>query len=313
MWSGRWPYLPTISLPISNNLDMARQRVILALLHFMARLPLPAVHGFGTAMGWLLWLIPNQPRRVAAVNLALCFPECSPADRRRLLRHSLVETSKAMLELGPLWLWGNSRVSALIRSVEGEETIRTILARGKGAIGLTPHLGAWELAGLYFSSRYPLTILYRPSRLGLDTVAREARERLGARAVPTNRGGVRSLLRALHSGQVVGILPDQDPGQEGGTFAPIFHHRANTMMLLSRLAIKSKVPVFLTYAERLPLGRGYRLFFRLLPETISQGPLDASVATLNRAVEEAVRTLPDQYLWAYKRFKTRPRGEPRLY
>jgi KDO2-lipid IV(A) lauroyltransferase len=292
---------------------MLRARIILAFLRATALLPLPVVHGLGAVTGWFLWLIPNEQRRVAAVNIALCFPAWNESKRRRLLRHALVENSKAMLELGPLWLWENTRLLGLVRAVEGEEVVRALVAQGRGAIGITPHLGAWELAGLYFSSRYPLTILYRPSRVGLDHIAHKARERLGATVVPTNTAGVRALLRALHSGQVLGILPDQNPGREGGIFAPFFHHQANTMTLVSRLAIKSNAPVFLTYAERLPWGRGYRLVFRPLSGTLNEAPLEASAAGLNQAVEEAVRRLPSQYLWAYKRFKTRPPGEPKLY
>ena len=81
-------------------------------------------------------------------------------------------------------------------------------------------------------------------------------------------------------------------------FAPFFGIAASTMTLVSRLALKAGVPVFLTWAERLPRGRGFVLHLRLLPEVTAAGSLEASAAALNRAVETAVRTLPAQYLWA---------------
>lgn len=177
---------------------------------------------------------------------------------------------------------------------------------------LTPHLGAWEMAGLYYSSRHPLTILYRPSRLGLDELSRQGRGRLGGKVVATDSSGVRALLSSLRDGEVLGILPDQDPGQESGVFAPFFGITANTMTLVSRLAIKTRAPVFLTWAERLPHGRGFVLHLQMLPEVTAAGSLEESVAALNRGVEAAVRSLPAQYLWAYKRFKTRPPGTPKL-
>lgn len=291
-----------------------RQGFVTGLLRLTACLPLPVVHGIGVVVGWLLWLIPNQPRRIAAINLALCFPDWQDTPlQSRLLRRNLVETSKAMLELGPLWLWRGEQVLELVRAVGGEESLNTAVAQGRGAIVITPHLGAWEMAGLYVSSRYPLTTLYRPSRLDIDALIRAGRERLGARVVPTDTRGVRALFETLRSGGVLGMLPDQDPGPGGGIFAAFFGWPANTMVLLSRLAIKSGAPVILTYAERLPRGRGYRLYFEALPATVSTGPLEASVAAVNLAVEQAVRRLPSQYLWAYKRFKTRPSGEPRFY
>lgn len=305
-----YDFLPLFRRP---RLEAMRPALITGLLRLLACFPLPAVHGLGVLIGWLLWLLPNEPRRIAAANIALCLPEYDAISRARLLRRNLIETGKAVVELGPLWLWDSRRLFALIEAVEGEETWRSALRQGRGAIVITPHLGAWELAGLYVSAAYPMTTLYRPSRLGIDPLVRSARERLGARAVPTDNRGVRALFQALRAGEVLGMLPDQDPGPEGGIFAPFFGQPANTMVLLSRLAMKNASPVWLLVAERLSRGRGYRLRFEPLPEMVGCGPLEASVAAVNAAVERAVRRKPEQYLWSYKRLKTRPAGAPKLY
>lgn len=293
---------------------MNRRALLTGLLRLTARLSLPVAHAIGAALGWLLWRIPNELRRIAARNLALVFPELPAVDRDRLLRHNLMETGKLLLELGPLWLWPGERVLALVQSsVAGEDALAEMVRRKQGAILLTPHLGAWEMAGLYYSSRHPLTILYRPSRLGLDQLSVQGRGRVGGKVVATDAHGVRALLTALRHGEILGILPDQDPGDEGGVFAPFFGIAASTMTLVSRLALKTGVPVFLTWAERLPRGRGYALHLRALPEVTTAASLEASAAALNQGVEAAIRTLPAQYLWAYKRFKTRPPGQPKLY
>ena len=247
---------------------MNRGAWLAGLLRVAALLPLPLAHAIGSALGWLLWRIPgNSPRTIAERNLSLCFPEWPAAERDALLRQNLRETGKLLLELGPLWFWTGERVLALVgRAVPGEEALATAVRQKRGAILLTPHLGAWEMAGLYYSSRHPLTILYRPSRLGLDELSRQGRGRLGGKVVATDASGVRALLTALRDGEVLGILPDQDPGQEGGVFAPFFGIAANTMTLVSRLALKTGVPVFLTWAERLPRGQGFVLHLRALPE-----------------------------------------------
>lgn len=292
---------------------MQRRTLVTALLRLSARLPLAVVHSLGSLLGSLLWLTPNRPRRVALRNLVLCLPDHSFFARQRLLRQTLSETSKAILELGPLWLWPGPRVLATIRSVEGEADWQQALAAGNGAIAVSPHLGAWELIGLYLSDHYHITSLYRPGRLDIDELMCSARQRLGARLVPTDSSGVRALAQALRRGEVIGILPDQDPGRDNGIFAPFFGQPANTMALLSRLAIKSQAPVFLTYTKRLPWGQGYRLYFERLPDTVSSGSLENSVAAINQAVETAIRRCPNQYLWAYKRFKTRPPDMPKVY
>lgn len=293
---------------------MIRRAAITGLLRLTSLLPLPLTHAIGVWVGGLLWWIPNDLRRIASRNLVLTFPEMPVADRERLLRRNLWETGKLLLELGPLWLWRGERVLALVRgAVAGEEALTDTVRRRRGAILLTPHLGAWEMAGLYYSSRHPLTILYRPSRLGLDELSVRGRGRLGGKVVATDARGVRSLLTALRNGEILGILPDQDPGDEGGVFAPFFGISASTMTLVSRLTRNTGAPVFLTWAERLPRGRGFALHLRALPEVTAAGSLEESAAALNRGVEAAVRSLPAQYLWAYKRFKTRPPGEPKLY
>lgn len=264
--------------------------------------------------GWLLWRFPSGLRRIAARNLTLCFPELNSVERERLLRRNLLETGKLLLELGPLWLWPGARVLDLVREpVVGEDALSAAVRQRQGAILITPHLGAWEMAGLYYASRYPLNILYRPSRLGLDEVSRRGRGRLGGRVVATDGRGIRTLVAALREGEVLGILPDQDPGGEGGVFAPFFGVAASTMTLVSRLALKTGAPVFLTWAERLPRGRGFLVHLRELPEVAGAAALEESVAALNRGVEAAIRTLPAQYLWTYKRFKTRPPGAPKVY
>ncbi len=294
------------------------QQLIISLLRLSALLPLSVNHIIGKVLGGLLWIFPNKLKNIALKNISLCFPELSPNEHNRLLRRNLMETGKNLLEIGALWLWSGEHVLSLVK--ESDTTERILAKRAqlkKGAILITPHLGSWEMAGLYFSSRLPLTILYRPSRLaGFDAISCQGRSRLGGQVVATNMKGIRTLLRALRQGEVLGILPDQDMGGIGdgeSLFAPFFNVTAGTMTLVSRLALKTKVPVFITWAERLPYGRGYIIHLHILPKVTTATSLGESVAALNQGVETAVRSLPEQYLWVYKRFKTRPPGEPKLY
>lgn len=290
-----------------------RAALVAGLLRTLARLPLPLVHALGAGIGSLLAVLPNATRRIAARNLEACFPALDARARRRLLAATLRETAKGMLELGALWLWPGARIMELVREVRGEEAFAAARAGGRGALVFAPHLGAWEVAGLYMSAHYPITSLYRPTRLGIDALVRSGRERMGATLVPTDQGGVRAQLAALKRGEVVGILPDQDPGAGNGEFAPFFGISACTMTLASRLAMKSGAQACVLVAERLPRGQGYRLTFTPLAPAFNGDDLGASLAALNAGVEAAVRACPAQYLWAYKRFKTRPAGEPPFY
>jgi KDO2-lipid IV(A) lauroyltransferase len=284
-----------------------RALLIQAGLRLFSWLPLPANHALGAGLGGLLALIPNGLRHTTRDNLRRCFPDMDPRPRRRLARRSLVETGKTFTETGPLWCWPGEKALALIREVRGRELIDQALRGGRGLILATPHLGAWELAGLWATAHLPMTTLYRRPRVAeLDDLVRQARERLGARYVAADAAGVRALYQALAENRVVGMLPDQDPRDSGGEFAPFFGVPAYTMSFLSRLARKTGAPVLFAYCERLRRGRGYVLHFLPAPAAIHSGSLQESLAAVNQMVEQCVRALPEQYQWSYKRFKTRP-------
>ena len=174
---------------------MNRLSFMSSLLRLIAALPLSWVHRLGTFFGWLLWRIPNnRSRRIAERNLALCFPERPDTERNRLLRQSLLEAGKGLLELGPLWHWHGARVLRLIREPAADEVaLAAAVDRRQGVMLITPHLGSWEMAGLYYSSRYPLTILYRPSRLiEFDVLSCQGRGRMGGQVVATDAKGLRA-------------------------------------------------------------------------------------------------------------------------
>jgi len=118
--------------------------------------------------------------------------------------------------------------------------------------------------------------------------------------------GVRKLFKRLREGGVVGILPDQQPRQGEGQFAPFFGTPALTMVLLSRLAQRTGATVLFAFAERLPDGNGYRIHIQRAPEKIADADLPSAVAALNEGVENCVRIAPTQYQWAYKRYSIRP-------
>jgi KDO2-lipid IV(A) lauroyltransferase len=282
------------------------------LLTLTAWLPLRVNHALAWALGRLMSVIPNDARRVTRINLQLCLPELDDGQRRELEKHSLIEMVKSGLELGPMWLSRQSRCLGLIRAVHGEDLLEQAMRDRRGVILMVPHIGMWELIGIYGSSRYPMTSLYRPARLaGLDSIMRHGRERCGATLVPTDARGIRALYQALSRGELIAILPDQEPRWGNGVFAPFFGHQAYTATLLPRMAGKSRATVLLTWAERLPRGRGFDLHFESVSaDCHASDPVRAATA-INAEVERLVRALPAQYQWHYRRFRTRPEGEAR--
>jgi len=283
-------------------------RTLAAALRLGAYLPLRVLHVLGTGVGRAASLLRTREYRVASRNAELCFPELDARARKHLLRGTMAEAGKAVLELAQVW--GDPRAAlAQVRAVHGLEHLQTAREAGHGVLLAAPHLGAWELLNLYLSTLGPLTILYRvPQRAALEEFLCSARGALGAEAVRAEAAGVRLLFRRLKEGRMVGILPDQRPKGGEGEYALFFGHPAKTMTLLSRLAHRSGAPVVLGYAERLPRGAGYAIHF--VPGDAAIGDADpvAAVAALNRDIEACVRRAPEQYQWTYKRFSFRRPG-----
>ena len=291
-----------------------RRILIKYVLIFCSWLPLPVSHAVGAMIGWGCLLIPNRTLRDTRTNIALCLPELSRTDRRRLVRRSLVETGKALIEAGALWMRRERNVLRLIRHVDGLDVAWGARIAGRGVILATPHLGAWEAAGLYCAHTFHMTCLFRPLRMAeLDDLVRAARSRFGASYFPANQRGIRALRRAAAHGGTVAMLPDQEPRSGSGHFAPFFGIPAYSMTLLVRLSQSTGAPIVFTYCERLPWGRGYRLHFHPAPQEIYSPDTRAAVAAMNRAVEELIRECPAQYQWSYRRFARRPGGERSMY
>lgn len=291
-------------------------RIILikTLLYLCAMLPLPLLHVLGTVIGWGLLLVPNSLRATTRTNIDLCFPELTPARRRQLVRGCLLETGKTLMETGALWLRPAGMTLRLIRRVDGVEHVERAVSAGQGVILATPHLGAWEAAGLYCAARFDITCLYRPLRMPqLEALVNRARSRAGGNYVPANARGIRMLFKTLEQGGTVAMLPDQEPQAGTGVFAPFFGIPAFTMVFLSRLTAKNATPIVFVWCERLPWGRGYHLHFRRPPEGCYSKDTATSAAAINQAVENCIRECPTQYQWGYKRFRTRPQGSAPLY
>ncbi len=289
--------------------------VVKLLFRLFAALPLRVTHALGSAIGTLVAVVPNRRRRTAEVNIGLCFPGLRAEQRAQLVRASLIEYSKGAAEVALLWSCGRAELLRLVCQMSGADDFNRALSQGKGVIIAAPHLGAWELVGLYASIYAPMTSLYRsPPLSAMGEIMRHGRERFGAKLVAAERPGVRALYKALQRGELVGILPDQVPADPAsGVFAPFFGIPAFTMTLLSRLAAKSGAPVFFVYAERLPRGEGYHLHFLRGPEAIGGEDIEASVRAVNAMLERCVRSCPEQYQWVYKRFRVRPHHAASYY
>jgi len=252
--------------------------------------------------------------RTTKTNVQLCFPALSSRAQEHLVTLSMQHTFQTIAEAGAVWLWPAENVLATIRLVEGESLLRQAHHQGRGVLVIAPHLGNWEVFGLYLNAcgiAQSYQMYQPPASPALDVLIRKARSRAGAIMVPTDKTGVATLLKALKQGEIVGILPDQVPPETSGEYAAFFGKHVLTMTLISRLQQKTGAVVLAGYARR--VERGFDIIIREAnPETYAEH-MQASLAGMNATIENLVQETPAQYQWDYKRFRKLAGDEPSPY
>ena len=270
-------------------------------LSFCSHLPLKLNHCLGAFLGQLLYLLNTDAKKITLHNISICFSELSNNEQRSLVKKSLIETGKNLTESSLIWNQSFSENTKLIRNIHGKNYLDT----DENTILLVPHLGCWEITGRVIANTRAITFLFKPlKKQQQNQYLFERRNQGNLTMASADQSGVLKLQRALKQGELVGMLPDQDPGQEGGIIAPFFKNPVNTMTLLPRLAKKHNARVVMCWANRLKKGRGFDLNFEPLDLTSSSDDLLEQVTLMNRAIEDLIRRYPDQYMWSYRRFKS---------
>lgn len=271
-------------------------------MRLLAALPLPVLHALGGLAGVLVfpWLRRAHDLTDNLRQAGLTHPA--------MARRARIGVARMLVESLAIWLRPFPRAMALVREVRGWEHVEAARAAGKGILALEPHLGNWELGGLYLGQFIPVTFLYRPARQAwADELTRRGRERGGVRLATPDMKGVRAMLQALKRGEGVGVLPDQVASKGDGVWAPFFGRPAYTPTLTFRLIQSTGAVPLVLFCERLAWGRGFRLHILPAP-AFAADPVEAA-GQLNRHLEALIRRYPDQYLWTYRRYK-RPAGAP---
>ena len=282
-----------------------------AVLKLVGKLPLRWSRRLGWLVGKIAVLLRGESLRISRINLALCYPGMDPAERERLARDSVVHTAMTGFEVATLWRQPWSRSEDQIVRVRNQQLLCEQVDDSRGVLVLIPHTGNWEIFGMYLATLGPSTALYAPPKIAaLDPVIRAGREVTGAQMVPTNVHGVRALLKALKAGEIVMVLPDQEP-DSGGDFAPFFGKPALTMTLAHNLLQRTGCRCVFGFGKR--VEGGFELVLLPAEQAIYSDEQKVSLAAMNRGVEACIAEAPAQYQWEYKRFRRGPEGKTHLY
>jgi KDO2-lipid IV(A) lauroyltransferase len=279
-------------------------------MRLLAILPLSWVRALGWLLGSLLFYVIRSRRRVAEINLTLCFPEHSRQQIRWLARQNFIYFMKALLDRG--WLWHGSaavtlrrlKITGAVEQLQNDEPV----------VLFVPHFVGLDAGNTAFTQQIPrklITIYTNQSNKTVDAWILKRRARFGNIRLFGRVAGVKDIITALRSGEMLGILPDMGFGPEESIVVPFYGiptYTVPSMHRFSRLGKAKLVPVLNRMTDD-----GYEV--QVLPAwpNFPSNSAEADTALMNKELENYIKTMPAQYFWVHKRFKDRPPGEKSVY
>lgn len=281
------------------------------LLHW---LPLALLAAFGRALGWLAYYLAVPRRRIALTNLRLCFPELDEAARRALAHRHFQVLGRSLFERGLLWWSSAARLRRIVR-IDGLERLAKLYEAREPVILLVPHFVGLDAGATRLAMEINAVSVYARQKRNptLDRLLHHGRSRFGDQLLLTRQDGIRGTVKAMREGRPFYYLPDMDYGRKDAIFVPFFGVEAATITGLPRLARLGKAKVLPCVTRMLPGSAGYVLEIGEPWADYPTADVEADTRRMNAWLEGVVRTMPEQYYWVHRRFKTRPEGQARLY
>lgn len=299
--------LKSLRKPMADSWGNA---LVLGLMRLLARAPLPLVRALGWVFGRTLHAVAGRRRRIARTNWALCFPDESEAQRHAAVRQHFVRFAQAWLDRSWLWHGSPDTVRRRLR-LDGEPAQ---LAGDTPTVIFAPHFvgldAGWTALTSQLERRF-CTIYAEQLNKAVDRWILDGRQRFGHAHIVPRRQGLKPLVAALRAGEPLYLLPDMDYGAADSVFVPFYGVPAATITSLSRFARLARAQVVPVISRLTPQGYDITVLPRW--EGYPSDDPVADTARMNALLQDMIATMPEQYFWVHKRFKTRPPGETALY
>jgi Kdo2-lipid IVA lauroyltransferase/acyltransferase len=294
-------------------------RMMAATVYLLSLLPDFALYPLGVLGGLIAFKLDSRHVRIGLKNLEIAFPDLSVAARRAILRDSYANLGRGAAEYVRLGGFFHRRLLGKVR-YERFELWDEIKGRypNRGVLILSAHFGNFELlAAAHAMHGHQISLVHHTQRfLAGDALMTFIRERAGVEII-RKHAAARAVLRALRDGEMVGIPFDQNAKRSEAIFVPLFGELAATSSGLARLARISGAPVVPVFIVRDANRRTHRIVIQDEIDTQRSDDPEADILENTRrfvaAIERMVRAYPDQFLWTHRRFRTRPRGAPKIY
>ena len=273
---------------------------------FIAQIPKIHLLFFGKMLGNLLYYLAAPQRRIVRRNLQFSHVESSPQQLQSLLKRIFRHFGITILELLQMTCFSQKE---LLRNVhlEGKEIIIEAMARQKGVVLITAHLGNYEMAWQYvpcYFGRQMAGVAKKMRNVRLDRLIHKMRTRFGNKII-YKKGALPEMMQMLRRGEMVGILMDISRRFDG-VEVNFFGRRATATPAAALLGLRCKSPIIPAFCHRSANGK---LIIRVeRPIEIQRtkdlrADLQTNTQLITDRIERAVRNYPEQWNWMLKRWK----------
>lgn len=284
----------------------------LAVLRLTLICPRKWVDTLGAQLGKLYFKLNKKRRKIMMINLRMAFPEKSDAEREMLARRHFVVAIQTLLDSAILW-WGSDKRLQKYIHVDGIENYQHAIDHNKNVILLTGHFIGLEFGGTMVSKHFPHIGLIKPLRNPLiNWYVAKGRTRYDA-LLYLRSDGMRPVIKAIKSGHGFYYLPDEDHGIDKSVFVDFFATKAAMIKGVAKLVRLCDAVALPAYVRRIDGKQGYQLVIKPALKDFPCGDEQQDAQRVATSLEENIREYPEQYMWTYRLFNTRPGGEKTPY
>lgn len=277
-------------------------------------LPFRWLRKIGTVFGRTIYYFAKHRRNIVMRNLELCFPSLSERERIAITKNNFAAMGVAFFEMAISWWWPKKKFTQLIRQIDGLEYLQKEHEAGHGVLLMSLHFTTLEIGAALLSTQYPMNGMYRKHKNEFfDYIQKAGRETYNLKGEAIERDDIKTMLKVMRAGGTVWYAPDQDYGSKQSIFVPLFGIQAATVTATSRFARLGKAKIIPFVQKPMKDGSGYHLTIYPALDDFPSESESQDCLRINQWVEHCVNEQIDQYLWAHRRFKTRPKGEASLY
>lgn len=284
------------------------------LLWLLIQLPYQWLRLLGTGIGRLSYHIAKRRRQIILRNLELCFPKMTEQERINIAKSNFAAMGIAFFEMAISWWWPKQKLKKLIKQINGLNYLQAEHEAGHGVILLSLHFTTLEIGAALLSTLYPMNGMYRKHKNAFfDYLQKAGRETYNLEGEAIEREDLKTMIKVMRSGGTIWYAPDQDYGAKQSIFVPLFGIPAATVTATSKFARLGKAKIIPFVQKPSNDGSGYILDIYPPLDNFPSDSEEVDCRRINQWVEQCINQQIDQYLWAHRRFKTRPKGEHSFY